>query len=193
VSDLQPRATATGRRLNHVEFAHRPGEGDLVTLLFDALGCSSYVVDTPPFGKYVVVQLDGSPHGENDIFASQAEPEQLALEDALRAEIGAGSSGLGAATARFRALQRERPFRATHVGLRLPSVQALDEAIDRLRELSAEKLRGRLDLGEPLSRSAAEAESMSAPLKQIWIWTDVISTGLLTVGQQFELQAYWDA
>jgi hypothetical protein len=27
-------------------------------------------------------------------------------------------------------------------------------------------------------------------MKQIWIWTDIVSTGLLTIGQQFELQAY---
>ena len=190
MDDRQPPAAAAGRRLNHVEFVHRPGEGALVIELFDALGCSSYVVDAPPFGKYVVVQLDGSPPGENDMFASQAEPEQLALETLLRAKIEAGSSELAAAAARFRSLQRERPFRATHVGLRLPSVRALDEATDRLRKLAAEPLRGRLDLGEPLSRSAEEAERMSAPLKQIWIWTDVISTGLLAIGQQFELQAY---
>jgi hypothetical protein len=190
MKDAQATAAATGRRLNHVEFAHRPGEGELVISLFDALGCSSYVVDTPPFGKYVVVQLDGSPHGENDIFVSQAEPEQLALEDALKAEIDAVRSDLAAASARFRSLQRERPFRATHVGLRVPSVRALDEVIERLRMLAGETFRGRLELGEPLSRSAEEAAGMSAPLKQIWIWTDVISTGLLAVGQQFELQAY---
>jgi hypothetical protein len=189
VNDTQHTAASAGRRLNHVEFAHRPGEGDLVVALFDALGCPSYVVDTPPFGKYVVVQLDGSPHGENDIFASEAEPEQLALEDALRGEIER-VPGLSAAAARFRAMQKARPFRATHVGLRLPSVRALDEAVDRLRTLAGTRLRDRLDLGEPLSRSAEEARSMSAPLKQIWIWTDVISTGLLAAGQQFELQAY---
>jgi hypothetical protein len=192
VDDLQQTELATGRRLNHVEFAHRPGEGGLVVALFDALGCSSYVVDTPPYGKYVVVRLDGSPHGENDIFASEAEPEQLALEHLLRAQLEDGSTALAAAAARFRALQTERPFRATHVGIRLPSVRALDAAIDRLRVLAAGELRGRLDLGAPLSRSAEEARSMSAPLKQIWIWTDVISTGLLAVGQQFELQAYDD-
>jgi hypothetical protein len=190
MSDVQTRAAAAGRRLNHVEFVHRPGEGELVIELFAALGCPSYVVDSPPFGKYVVVQLDGSPPGENDIFVSQAEPEQLALEDALRAEIESGASVLAGASARFRSLQRERPFRAAHVGLRAPSAEALDGAIARLRELSKDRLRGRLDLGEPLSRTAEEADSMSAPVKQIWIWTDVVSTGLLAVGQQFELQAY---
>jgi hypothetical protein len=186
------RTAAVGRRLNHVEFVHRPGEADLVVDLFAALGCGSYRVDAPPFGKYVVVQLDGSPHGENDIFVSEAEPEQLALETALGSELSSGASDLAAAAAAFRRLQTERPFRATHVGLRLPSVAALDEAIGRLATLSAEKLPGRLDLGHALSRTAEEAAQMSAPLKQIWLWTDLISTGLLTVGQQFELQAYDD-
>ena len=183
-------ADTAARRLNHVEFVHRPGESELAVELFDALGCPSYVVDTPPYGKYVVVQLDGSPHGENDMFVSQAEPEQLALEEALDALLGAAGGPLAEAGVRFRSLQRERPFRATHVGIRIPNVRALDETIERLEELRAHSLSGRLELGTPMSRSAEEAQSMSAPLKQIWIWTNVISTGLLAIGQQFELQAY---
>lgn len=189
MDEVRSAARAAARRLNHVEFVHRPGEGDLAIALFDALGCPSTIVDTPPYGKYVVVQLDDSPHGENDMFVSQAEPEQLALEEALGTQFGA-EGALAAAQGQFRTLQRERPFRATHVGIRIPTVHALDETIERLEQLRARKLCGRLELGTPMSRSAEEAQSMSAPLKQIWIWTDVISTGLLAIGQQFELQAY---
>src|SRR5690606_39073725 len=90
----------TGRRLNHVECAHRPGEGALAVALFEALGCSCEVIDTPPYGKYIVVSLDGSPHGENDMFASEAEPEQLVLERAL-ADAAATSPALAQAAAGF--------------------------------------------------------------------------------------------
>ena len=176
--------TGNGRRLNHVEFAHRPGEGPLAVLLFEALGCSCSVIDTPPYGAYVVVSLDGSPHGQNDMFASEAEPEQLALEESM------ALAGIGSSIDRFRTLQRERPYRVNHVGLRIPSVAALDETIVRLEELAGGKLSGRLELGFGMERSVEEARATDTPIKQLWIWTDVISTGLLAVGQQFELQAY---
>jgi hypothetical protein len=179
----------TGRRLNHVEFAHRPGESQMAIALFEALGCSCEVINMPPYGAYIVVSLDGSPHGENDMFASEAEPEQLALEDALSSAIASDTS-LSRAAAGFRDLQRGKAFRATHVGLRLPSVATLDEVIADLGGLADGDLAGRLELGYTMERSHEEARSTDTPMKQIWIWTDVISTGLLAAGQQFELQAY---
>jgi hypothetical protein len=175
----------SGRRLNHVEFAHRPGEGPLAVQLLEALGCSCTVIDTPPYGKYIVVSLDGSPHGENDMFVSEMELEQLALEDALQARLGGAAELAG-----FRRLQRERPFRATHFGLRRPSVGALEAVIERLGVLADGDLRGRLELGYTMTRSLEEARATSSPMSQIWIWTDVMSTGLLAIGQQIELQAY---
>ena len=181
-------SNAAARRLNHVEFVHRPGESQLAIALFDAIGCPTYTVDVAPYGQYIVIQLDEAP-GENDMFASEVEPEQLALEEALGAQFRADRA-LAGARDRFHALQSERPFRATHVGIRIPSVGALDEVIAKLEALQRGELAGRLEVGAPMSRSAEEAASMSAPLKQLWIWTDVISTGLLAIGQQFELQAY---
>lgn len=183
-------AVGQGRRLNHVEFAHRPGEGALAVELFEALGCACETIDTPPYGKYVVVSLDGSPHGENDMFASEAEPEQLALEDALLREIAADASGIGKAAQRFRGLQRDKAFRATHIGLRIPDVAAFDGVIARLGALAAGKFAGRLELGFAMERSLEESRATGTPVKQIWVWTDVISTGLLALGQQIELQTY---
>lgn len=179
-----------GRRLNHVEFAHRPGEGEIAVELLEALGCSCEVVDTPEFGAYIVVSLDGSPHGENDMFASQAEPEQLVLEDALAGQIAAGGSALAEASTRFRGLQRDKAFRATHIGMRIPTVATLNEVIEKLGALAGGKFAGRLELGFGMERTVEESRATGTPIKQLWIWTDVISTGLLTFGQQIELQAY---
>jgi len=158
--------------------------------LFEALGCSCSVIDTPPYGQYIVVSLDGSPHGENDMFASEAEPEQLALEDALGKAVATDGSELSSASAGFRGLQRDKAFRATHIGMRIPTVAALDSVIERLGVLEEGSLSGRLELGYAMERSPEESRATDAPIKQIWIWTDVISTGLLTFGQQIELQAY---
>jgi hypothetical protein len=188
--DVQEKAAAAGRRLNHLEFAHRPGEGGLAVELFEALGCACEVIDTPPYGKYIVVSLDGSPHGQNDMFASEAESEQLAFEDALLREIAADGSGIGRAAGRLRALQRERPYRATHFGLRIPSVGAFEEVVQRLGALAEGRLAGRLELGFAMERSLEESRASSAPVRQVWVWTDVISTGLMTLGQQIELQTY---
>jgi len=178
------------RRLNHVEFAHRPGDGELAVKLFEALGCSCTSIDTPPYGAYIVVSLDGSPHGQNDMFASQAEPEQLAIENTMASLIAADEGGIGSAARQYRSLQRDKAFRATHVGMRMPSVAALDAVIERLGDLAQGEMAGRLELGFMMERSREEARASDTPMKQIWIWTDIISTGLLAVGQQFELQAY---
>ena len=186
---MDGKASSGNRVLNHVEYAHRPGEADLVVTLFEALGCPCSKVDTQPYGLYVVVDLDGSKHGLNDMFVSQAEPEQLALEDALRAGIDRDRE-LGDAYQGMRKMMRERPFRATHVGLRVPTVGDLNAVIARLETLAQGTLAGRLELGEPFTRTREESEATMAPMKQLWIWTDLLSTGLLAVGQQIELQAY---
>ena len=59
MSDSLDSPMAFDRRLNHVEFAHRPGEGPLAIRLLEALGCDCMVIDTPPYGEYIVVSLDG--------------------------------------------------------------------------------------------------------------------------------------
>jgi hypothetical protein len=178
------------RRLNHVEFAHRPGESSVVIELFEALGCKCTLNDTPDYGLYIIVDLDGSRHGNNDMFVSEAEPEQLAFEEALRHQLKADEGKLAEVGAELQRMMIERPYRAAHVGLRLPSIRELDETVARLNVLAQGSLKGRLRLGDPMTRSAEESETTMAPMKQLWIWTDVVSTGLLAVGQQIELQAY---
>src|SRR5262249_48028178 len=75
-----------GTLLNHTGFVYRPGETSLVIELFEALNCRCEQDDSPEFGKYVIVRM-GSRPGVNDFFAAEAEPEHLALEEALRRQI----------------------------------------------------------------------------------------------------------
>ncbi len=175
-------------QLNHVEFLHRPGEADLAVALFQTLTCPCEQIDAPPYGKYIVVRM-GSVHGENDFFASEMEEEQVALDDALQNELHASGSRLSAAYARYRALLKERPYRATHVGIRLPSVSVYDEVIERLQSLSAGRFAGRVVVGDLITHTAQEAQN-GLPLKQVWVWTDLISSGQLSLGQQIEIQTY---
>src|SRR5438067_2394377 len=78
-----PQTTVT-RRINHVEFVHRPGERDLVFALFDLLGFQTLevmegevligVVDPPSF------QLMAN---DNYLAGREVRPEQWAFDQAL--------------------------------------------------------------------------------------------------------------
>jgi hypothetical protein len=184
----ESRQEQEGTRLNHVEFLHRPGEASSVVELFEALNCECEQIDSPPFGKYIIVHMNPE-FGQNDFFASEAEPEQLALEDALQSQLAADGSDLAGPYAAYRLLLQQRPYRACHIGIRLPSVAVYDEVIERLESLSAGKLAGRLALGFGMRRGAEESQP-GLPLKQVWVWTDLMSTGLLATGQQIEIQTY---
>jgi hypothetical protein len=175
-------------RLNHAEFLHWPGESGLVLELFEALNCRVEIDDTSQFGRYLICRMAGTP-GVNDFFVSEAEAEVLALEAALRSQIETRGSDLGVAYQQFRRMLEQRPYRATHLGIRLPSIGIFDEVVARIESLINGKFAGRLSLGYAMTRTAEEAGNRR-PLKQVWVWTDVISTGLLTTGQQIEIQTY---
>jgi hypothetical protein len=179
---------ADGTRLNHVEFLHRPEEGSLVVELFEAINCECEQIDSPPYGKYIVVHMD-SEFGRNDFFASEAEAEQLALEAAMQHQIDAPDSDLAAGYTQYRQMLEQRPYRGSHIGIRLPSVAAYDEVVGRLEELSDGKFAGRLTVGHTIQRLDEEPQP-GLPRKQVWVWTDLISTGLLSTGQQIEIQTY---
>ncbi len=186
-SGLQVRGSG---RLNHVEFVHRPGEGPLAIELFESLTCECSQIDAPPWGKYIVIQMESTP-GYNDFFASEAEGEQVALDDALRRQLEAEGTDLGDAFTNYRLMLEERPHRATHVGIRFPSIAVFDAVLERLESLSMGALEGRLVIGEVIARSAEEAPAGSGmPVKQVWVWTNVISAALPSMGQQIELQTY---
>jgi hypothetical protein len=179
-----------GTRLNHVEFLHRPGEDSLVVELFESINCQCELIDSPPYGKYIVVHMD-SEFGRNDFFASEAEEEQLALEAAMQRQIDAPGSDLAGGYAQYRRMLDQRPYRGSHIGIRLPSVAAYDEVVHRLEGLSAGTFAGRLTVGDTIQRLDEEPQP-GLPRKQVWVWTDLISTGLLSTGQQIEIQTYHD-
>jgi hypothetical protein len=179
-----------GTRLNHVEFLHRPGEGALVVELFESINCQCEQIDSPPYGKYIVVHMDAE-FGRNDFFASEAEEEQLALEAAVQRQIDAPGSDLAGGYAHYRRMLQQRPYRGSHIGIRLPTVAVYDEVVQRLEGLSAGTFAGRLTVGDTIQRLDEEPQP-GLPRKQVWVWTDLISTGLLSTGQQIEIQTYRD-
>ena len=164
--------------LNHVELVYRPAERDLAKRVFEVLGCRPVDRGGTWFTSFVAAE--GTDWSNNVLYASEVTPEQWALEQALPA----------ATSERAAYLERLRlePQRSCHFEIRLADEAALDAVCARVRQAGAEdgELAGRIRLagvfrpGDP----GAVAETMV----QAFVWTDVVATGLLTLGQHIELQ-----
>ena len=72
------------RRLNHVEFVHRPGERDLVFALFSLLGFETEVM---PGGEVLLGIVDPATfrklNNDNYLAGREVPPEQWAFDQAL--------------------------------------------------------------------------------------------------------------
>jgi hypothetical protein len=177
--------TPVARRLNHVEFVHRPGERDLVFALFDLLGLETFevmdgevligVVDPPSF------QLMDN---DNYLAGREVRPEQWAFDQAL-AEALAGQT-LAAPLARFQDFLTQKPHWGMHFGFHLSSPDNWEASVARLEDIDkhAPSLSGRVRLLKVFRRGDAGAPSV---LHQAFLWTDVIASGSLALGQRIEL------
>ena len=171
-----------GRLFNHAELVYAPGERDLVTRFFEALGCR--VVDSG--GPYLVVLLDpsGQSFYDNCLYVSEIVEEQSELEAALQRGLNAGGE-LGDRYQKFVARFEREPQRTTHLGLRLSSARELDEVLARLEELGTE-LPGRVSVARVIR--PGDTGSLDPKLIQAFVRTDLCAAGLLCLGQHFELQ-----
>ncbi len=183
--------------LNHVEFVYAPGERALVRSFFEALGLR--VLDpqtdpTPPelgpaAGPYLIVYLAEGDDDliDNIVYASEVRPEQWALESALRERLAADGSLRSLQTEHHAAYAR-MPQAMTHVGLAYPSTDAVKATMERLAENEA--IRDRLTLSEVYVPGGPG--SVDDRVTQAFVYTDLLSVGLLLGGQQFELQVRHD-
>jgi hypothetical protein len=168
---------------NHTELVYRPGGRELAIRVFEALGCR--VVANP--SPYLLVLVEPSERGplDNVLYASECTPEQEALERALGTEL-ARPGPLGDAFRAQQAMLRKVPQNSTHLGIRLPSVAALDAAIEKIEKVGAE-LGGRLGVSGVFR--PGDPGSLAPNLVQAFVHTDIVAAGLVTLGQHFELQA----
>jgi hypothetical protein len=173
------------RRLNHVEFVHRPGERDLVFALFDLLGFETLevmdgevligVVDPPSFEM-----MDN----DNYLAGREVRPEQWAfdqaLADALRTQPLAGPLAV------FQDFLAQKPHWGMHFGFHLSSPEKWEASVARLEDVDrqAPMLSGRVRLLKVFRRGDPGAPSVA---NQAFLWTDVIASGSLALGQRIEL------
>lgn len=185
------------RMLNHAEFVYAPGDRELTSRFFQALGCR--VVDPqrdaspdnlgPAASPYLIIYLDPGSDDviDNVFYASEVTPVQWSFERALREQLAAEGSLADTARA-LRAQFAHTPQTMTHLGVAFPSVSELEAAVARIEADS--------DLSRRVQRSKiyrpGEPDSADDRVVQTFVHTDVCSNSLLATGQQFELQVRLD-
>ncbi|HQV57944.1 MAG TPA: hypothetical protein PKV27_08020 [Ilumatobacteraceae bacterium] len=168
------------RQLNHVETLHRPGERQLAIQLFRLLGFEPVDSGRHWFTSFVdpCAERDWS---NNAIYCSEVGTEQWALEQRL---VAVGGDALEA----YAEMLRTRPQYSTHFGIRVGSEAELDELVERVRHAgeSDAQLAGRVQVRGVYRHD--EPDAIAPNMTQVFIWTDVVAAGLLTLGQHIELQ-----
>jgi hypothetical protein len=175
------------RRLNHVEFVHRPGERELVRTLFDLLGIETRlamggrtligVIDPPTFNPA---------DNENYIAGGEVDPEQWRFDQALAEAVR--REPLADAFNGYMSLLERKPPRGMHFGVNFSTLEAWEAAVARVADVEARapSIARRVRLLKAFRPDDPEPLS---PVHQAFIWTDIIASGSLALGQRIELAA----
>src|SRR6218665_1681063 len=172
--------------LSHYETVYRPGERDLVVLLFEALGLR--IMDE---GKYVsgfVGQAASGNAVENAIFASEITPEHWDFEQVLTAELQQPHLA-GRSQAYVQAL-KAAPQNRPHFGIAFSSLDSWTAAVERVQRAIEEqpRLMGRAELASKFYPGSPGAQTDY--LHHAFIHTDIIGTSCLALGLIIEFQFY---
>ena len=175
------------RNLSHVEIVHRPGDRDLVGKFLGLLGVET---QEAMGGQYVVGVIDRPTYRPAELLnflgGSEVDAAQWAFDQALLAAITDGP--LAGTYAEYEQHLDRYPTRGMHIGIVYSSIAEWEAVIGRVDGCARDlpELAGRVRLcgvyrpGEPDS---------VAPIHQAFVWTDVIASGSLALGQRFELSA----
>jgi hypothetical protein len=163
---------------NHVELVYRPGERALTRQLFELLG-RKVVDDASPW-----LRVDGT------LFASEVTPTQWAFEQELATMLEKRSRD--ATIEPFVTGFRAAPQHYCHFGIGIETLPEWESLIERVRDAGANhpQLRGRIGIASVFR--PGDPGSFGDKLVQAFVRTDVFSAGLLTLGQSFELQHYFE-
>lgn len=183
-------ASYHGRMVNHVETLYQTGERELATRFVEALGCTVVDTDTPiETGStilYAFPDPDEQDRLNNVIYMSEIRPAQQALENVLRPLL----HGEGPAAEAFDGYVHKalhHPHGTPHFGLRYPSFESLEQTLAELAEQMEGDFKDRVRFSQILRPN--DASSMTGELIQAFVYTDVIVSGLFSLGQLIELQA----
>jgi hypothetical protein len=182
-------ATGERRLLNHMEFVYRPGERKLAVAVLEVLG---FVVHDGG-GEFLAACVDPRAPDiiDNACYASQVTPQQWAFEEQLAKALGAPDS-LGRTYAGYHDLLTREPQRAMHFGIHTSTLEDLEAVVERVRNIKKThpELEGRVSVSGVFY--PGEPGSLAPNIVQSFFYTDVLASGLLTVGQHIEIQWYND-
>ena len=175
---------AQPRHLNHLEMVHAPGERSLAIRAMELLGGRLSVSTAgTPIALDIGSELIGRFPHDNAVYVSEITPDQWAFEQSLRDTL--------LADARLRELHegylanvRSQPQRSFHFGIRFETLEALEDRVDAINRASGDPdLKGRLAISGVYSPG-----TYTTSMTQAFVWTDIIASGLLLMGQHIELQ-----
>jgi hypothetical protein len=173
-----------GGLLNHIETLYRPGDRALALEFVAALGMTT--VDTG-IGTYLAVHpnKDDLDKLNNVFFLSEMVPRQAAIEEAIQKRI-AEDPELGAAIGDWHDKARNDPLGIPHFGLSYPSVEALAPVVETLRNGLSLALKERVSVKDmPVYE---DPSGIFPDVKQVFVYTDVLTAGGAAYGQLIELQ-----
>lgn len=178
--------SSTARALSHFETVYRPGDRDRVKALFDALG-----LQVAEMGKYVaglIPQRAGANPLENAVFASEITPEHWEFEQVLAEELR--RPHLASRSAAYLRQLKTTPQSRPHFGIAFSSLDDWTAAVAKARSMIAsdQDLQGRAELSSEFRPGSPGAQTDF--LYHAFIHTDIIGTGLLSLGLIIELQHY---
>lgn len=179
----------TAPTLSHVEAVYHPGERDLAIELFETLGCTVYDtgVKSPAGSTYVSVHPDTNDRGhDNVLYLSQMPAAQHALEKVLIRKIDEDAE-LSAARADYRQMAADQPFGLSHLAVRYPTFEDLEQVLSRAEENMSQELKSRILL--KVFRPGDSVEIGDDSL-QAFIYTDIAVAGVSAFGQVIELSSY---
>jgi hypothetical protein len=174
---------------NHIELVHRPGEAELAVKALRLIGVDMSPTPFSFAGTTFYKEVN------DNLFVSEVTKEQWAFEQWLQEKVAAEKSD---ATTRFLNGQRTYPQRFTHFGVGVTTLDEWEAIVARIQEAGANdpQLKGRIGvpvLARPGDENSAYAYTKQPAAKliyQAFVYTDLFSAGLLTVGQAIDFQHY---
>lgn len=193
----RPLKRPGARLLNHIELVYAPGERALARTLLEGLGFRVLDPQTDPLppelgpaaGPYLIVFVDPADDDliDNVLYASEAGPAQWRFEQALRTRMNEDEE-LARLHRELRGAYPDLPQAMTHFGVAYPSAEEIDDVMATLAATPA--LQGRISLSDVFR--PGDPGSVDDRVVQGFVYTDIVSVGLLAGGQQIELQVRLD-
>jgi hypothetical protein len=198
--------------LGHLAIHYRPGDFAMARQLFEAMG--AHLEDNGPDGFCTIVfDNDGWNYVDNVLYLGQATAVKLALDAAVTEALRIGAADEDPRAKAFRDMRSSSPESLDHVGIRYSNWESLERAVAALTELTGPGgvLEGRAVVTKYRARAGQDAHvddvMATSPVfrhgdedgtafadycVQVFVETDLCTTGLFAMGQTIELDYFFD-